>query len=398
MYTRVQKLKVNYNDYILDPLWVILDQHASPPILPLLFTTYLSQNGIVYESRDISDETSRKRVWSLVANEISDNTIRSYVYSLSRFLSYLDYCHQNKETPNMHSSSGCSERFLNHYLNQKLANELGVSRSLETHKSALVAYYNFLNYMGISNKITLKIYRKTKQKMAEKSDKQSYIQYVSRHSRFLLLNYCETLGEKLMMRMGYEVGLRTSELMGLITSGKNNLISIFDQLDHEDYSHVNKFRYRLEGRYTKGDKSRWIYFERNLLIDMKRYFETERKYLINLTGSDEAGFFLRVDQRFKGTGISQEQATRVFRKRAKAAGLNSCYSFHDLRHTFATELFHEELTRADGRETRSESAALIVVSQRLGHAIGRDGCAPPVTTRYIRMRLEMSEIEEVPYG
>ena len=127
---------------------------------------------------------------------------------------------------------------------------------------------------------------------------------------------------------------------------------------------------------------------------MRRYFETERQWLIDQTGSKDTSFFLRADQRFKGTGIGEEQATRVFRKRAKSAGLNPLYSFHDLRHTFATELYHEELSGYDGRETRSESAALIVVSQRLGHAIGSDGYASPTTARYIRMRIQMLEVEE----
>nr|WP_282460332.1 site-specific integrase [Cobetia sp. 1CM21F] len=234
--------------------------------------------------------------------------------------------------------------------------------------------------------------------MAEKNNKQHYIQYVPRYRRNELLNTCETLAEKLMMRMGFEVGLRTSELMGLRVAGKDSLLSLFEQLNNNDFIHVNQFRYRLAGRYTKGSKSRWIYFDRLLLQDMKRYYETERQWLIDQTGSEDTSFFLRTDQRFIGTGIGEEQASRVFKKRAKSADLNPLLSFHDLRHTFATELFHAELAGPDGRETRSESAALIVVAQRLGHTIGKSGQAPSVTTLYIRMRLQMLEMEEMVYG
>lgn len=165
------------------------------------------------------------------------------------------------------------------------------------------------------------------------------------------------------MQMGFEVGLRTSELMGLRVAGKDSLLSLFEQLNNNDLSHVNQFRYRLAGRYTKGSKSRWTYFDRLLLQDMKRYYETERQWIIDQTGSKDTTFFLRTGQRFIGTGIGEEQASRVFKKRAKSAGLNPLLSFHDLRHTFATELFHAELAGPDGRETRSESAALIVVAQ-----------------------------------
>tara|TARA_R110000823_G_scaffold55161_7_gene134869 strand:- start:3563 stop:4459 length:897 start_codon:yes stop_codon:yes gene_type:complete len=298
----------------------------------------------------------------------------------------------------MHASSVCSQRFVNHYLNQTLVNRLDSFQSLHTHRSALVAYFNWLTYMEISPRLDLRIHRKTRQLMAEKSKKQYYIQYVSRYWRTELLNACETLAEKLMMRMGLEVGLRTSELMGLRVSGKNSLFTHFEKLENKKLGHVNQFRYWLEGRYTKGSKSRWIYFDRLLLLDMKRYFETERQWLIDQTRSKEACFFLRTDQRFIGTGIGEEQGSRVFAKRAKSAGLNPLLHFHDLRHTFATELFHAELAGPDGRETRSESAALIVVAQRLGHTFGRDGQAPRVTTKYIRMRLQLLEMEEMVHG
>lgn len=398
MSLRVEKLTLSYHGHLLDPLWVILDQQSAPPILPLMFSTHLSRHGVVYEAREISDESSRRRISSLIERDISDTTIRSYIYCLSTFLGYLEECRAHQKKPGLHASPACSERFVNHYINQVLAKRLDSFHSLNVHRSALSAYYHWLDYMGICPHLKLRIDRKTRQLMAEKSNKQHYIQYVPRYWRTELLNTCETLAEKLMMRMGFEAGLRTSELMGLRVAGKDSLLSLFEQLNNNDLSHVNQFRYRLAGRYTKGSKSRWIYFDRLLLQDMKRYYETERQWLIDQTGSEDTSFFLRTDQRFIGTGIGEEQASRVFKKRAKSAGLNPLLSFHDLRHTFATELFHAELAGPDGRETRSESAALIVVAQRLGHTIGKSGQAPSVTTLYIRMRLQMLEMEEMVYG
>jgi len=395
MAAHVEKLtNFKYAGRTFDTLWLILDENNSPPVLPLLYTTYLSRYGIVYKSKELSDKTSRKRISSLEEQDVSDKTIRSYVYNLAQFLTYLDYCHTTLQTPGLHASSACSERFVNHYLNNVLANSLKSSLSLGAHQSALTAYFNWLDYMEIAPRLDLRIYRKTRQSMAAKSRKQNYIQYVSKFWRMELLTACETLGEKLMMRMGYEVGLRTSELMGLRVSGKYNLCGSFAQLSNPDFDHIQQFSYWLEGRYTKGSKSRWIYFDRDWLIDMKRYYDTERLWLVDQVGHQDSSFFLRTDQRFAGTGIGEEQASRVFRKRAQQAGLNPLLSFHDLRHTFATELFHDELAGSDGRETRSESAALIVVAQRLGHAFGNDGQAPAVTTRYIRMRLQMQQMEE----
>lgn len=375
----------------MDPFWVIFNERWKPPLTPLLFTTFLARSNKVFEIRIFSNnEWQRKTKFELVEKEVGEKTIRSYVYNLAQFLSYLEECHLEHATPDMHCSTSCSERFVNHYLNEVLANRLDASGSLGAHCSALTAFYNFCHYMEFTPRMTLRVDRKTRQAVEDKSTKQNYIQYVSRDSRRKLLNHCRTLAEKLVMRMGFEVGLRTSELRGLRAI---ELEALFEKLDSQESTHVDRFQYWLEGRYTKGGKSRWIYFDRELLTDLQRYFRSERQWIVDQTKSADETFFLRTDASGTGRGISAEHGTNVFRKRANAAGLNPQFSFHDLRHTFATELFHEEIAGPDGRETRSESAALIVVAQRLGHAFSRDGHAPAVTTRYIRIRLQMLELE-----
>lgn len=367
---------------------------GSPPILPLLYTTFLSRFGITYHSSSIRDHKTFTSLDTLIPEEISNNTIRSYVHTLSRFLNYLEACRKSHDTPGMHASSACSEKFVNHYLNNVLAATIASSQTLEVHRSALASYFNWLDYMKLAERLDLKINRTTRQRLAEKHVVPRYIQYVSKSNRTKLLFACDGLGEKLIMRMGFEVGLRTSEVAALRIDGKGKLKELFSALVNEEHNHIQQFRYLLEGRYTKRGKSRWIYFGRELLLDMKRYFDTERKWIAKRNTVSTDCFFLRKDNRFFGSGIGSEQASRVFKKRAIEAGLNVNLSYHDLRHTFATELFHQELQRSNGRETRSESAALIVVAQRLGHSF-KDGYAPSTTTRYIRMRLQLMECEGV---
>ncbi len=392
MHSIVRKFEnYKYRGVSLDTFWVIFNERWKPPLVPLLFTTFLARFNAVFEIRTFSNSESRRSIiFELVEKEIGRETTRSYVYCLAQFLSYLEECHQAKNTPDMHSSTSCSERFVNHYLNEVLAHRLGAAGSLGTHCAALTAFFNFCHYMDFTERMNLRVARKTRQRVAEKGTKQHYIQYVPRDSRRALLTHCRTLAEKLVMRMGFEVGLRTSELKGLKAA---KLQVLFNKLGDQESAHLDRFSYWLEGRYTKGGKSRWIYLDRELLSNMHRYYKSERQWIVDQTDSTDDTFFLRTDTSGIGKGISAEHGTNVFRKRAKTAGLNPRYSFHDLRHTFATELFHEELADPDGRETRSESAALIVVAQRLGHAFSRDGNAPAVTTRYVRMRLQMIELE-----
>ncbi len=388
----LKKTGYQFNGHRFGVLWLILNERRKPLLVPLMFSTFLAQFGTVFEVRKLSDGTAghANRRFEFVEREVSETTIRAYVYALARFLRYLEECRISYGTPGIDASSSCSEKFVNHYINEVLALQLESPKSLQTHQSALTAYFHFLHYMEFAPLLELRVYRRTRQAMADLSKKQNHIQYVSRHARLQLINACGTLAEKLVMRMGFEVGLRTSELRGLRTPA---LCNLFKQLDDPAFDYREQFKYWLEGRYTKGGKSGWIYFSRELLIDMKRYFNTERQWLIDQSGSLDDSFILRTDPRFLGTGITESHASRKFRQRADEAGLNPNLRFHDLRHTFATELFHEELAGEEGRETRSESAALIVVAQRLRHSMASRGHAPPVTTRYIRMRLQLLQME-----
>lgn len=396
MFTKVKKIRdFAYRSITFESLFMISDQNGCLPILPLLYTTHLSRFGIVYSFTEFSDPLTYKRFSGFIEKMITESTITAYVYSLSIFLDYLERCKKIHNTPGMHSSSLCSEKFVNNYLNSFLPEQFAASRSIQTHQAALTAYFNWLHYIGLIQRIDLKISRKTRQYIAEKSQKPNHIQYISRFHFARLLNNCETLGEKLIFRMGYEVGLRTSEVAALRVGSTKKLVQLFKMLEDPDCDHLEQFSYLLEGKYTKGGKSRWIFFGRELLQDMYRYFQFERKQLLQREKKESDCFFIRRDRRFAGTGIGVEHASRVFRKTANKIGLNALLTFHDLRHTFATILFHSEIATHPGRETRSESAALIVVAQRLGHAFTNSGHAPATTTRYIRMHLQMLEMENI---
>ncbi|HCS65120.1 MAG TPA: hypothetical protein DIW64_14210 [Cellvibrio sp.] len=390
----VKKLKnFTYHGHYFDLLYVILDENGSPPILPLLYTTYLCRFGEVFELKVTAGTPHECSTSILESREVSDKTIRAYVYALSKFLSYLDLTKKSHSTQGAHGSSACSDKFVNFYINTILSQDLEAASSNEVHRASLSAYFNWLDYFAVKPRLELRTFRITKQKLVENSKKENYIQYVTKYNRTKLINVCVMLSEKLMMRMGFEVGLRSSELTGLVVSGKGKLLELFEKLTDKKFLHHHEFSYFLEGKYTKGGVSRWIYFDRILLTDMKRYFDTERKSIVKKSKIYSDKFFLRRDRGNEGEGIGSEQASRVFRKRSSQAGLNKLLHFHDLRHTFATELFHRETSQNGGRENRSESAALIVVAQRLGHKFTKSGHAPAATTRYIRAWLQMQELE-----
>lgn len=385
----------DYKGRLFDTLYVIRDERGMPAVLPLLFAAYLSSFGIIHGFKDWIDGDSRKRRRQLVETYVSDRTIRSYIYKLANFLSFLDATDGNRPGLGMHNSAGCSPDLINRYINDELAHRVESSASLDGHRSALAAYFSWLDYMEIRPWPDLQIRRSTRKGMAERSTKPHHIQYISRRSRRALLGACENLGEKLILRMGFEVGLRTSEVSALQLEGKGKLEELFSRLDAPEHQHVETFNYQLEGKYTKGGRTRTICFDRALLVDMRRYARSERKQLLKTSRCKTNTFFLRTDHRGIGQPISKQQASNVFRRRAIEAQLNPLYHFHDLRHTFATELYHSELQGRGGRIVGADSQALITVALRLGHKLRKNGQPSSTTIRYVRLRMEMLEIEDL---
>jgi len=229
--------------------------------------------------------------------------------------------------------------------------------------------------------------------MAEKDNRPKKINYVTRENRSDLLQLCKSERDRLIVRMGFEVGLRTSENTGLILSDFKakrsshcGLLGLFSELDKNPTK--QSFEYILSGKYTKGNRTRNIYFSNELLAAMKRYYEEERSLIEGLSSENCDTLFIRMDNGGAGLPIGKGYASDLFRKLSEDIPyINSCLSYHDLRHTFATELYHAELLNESGHETRSESAALMVVSERLGHK------SVTSTRQYIRLKQQMLIIE-----
>lgn len=356
-------------------LSVISDKNFNVLVLPTLWFVHLYNLGTSHQIKTKSSNKTTEEY--LVESDISDLTIQAYV---SKLLSFLRTLSGSVDT----QLANMSAKTINNYLNNHLANENISSKTLSVHKSALSSFFNFLYSLGICQKLHLQIYRKTHQKIEAASNNPVKIKYVTKKIRAKLLQNCTNKRDRLILRMGIEVGLRAAENQGLVLEdikARNKpvkgLLSLFE--DFKNNPNQISFPFYLRGKYAKRKKGRWIYFSRPLLEDILNYYNTERNVLSKAT---QDHLFVRTDNNHKGEPISSSQATSIFRNL-----LNKCmpnfkglYSYHDLRHTFATELYESELIDEHGNETRSESAALFTVSERLGHA------DPETSKLYIRLR------------
>ena len=395
---RITLKEFNFENQHFENIDTILDDNNRVILLPLLFATYLETVGNTIHFVQIDRHGQYHR--EMREKPIAPHTASSYMAHLFKFLCYINQLAKEHPEVSVHQTNRGTSRFVNNYINNELVYKFEIV-SLDEHCSALTAFYNFLAFMNISAPLELKVIRKSRQAAAEISEKPHVIRYVSKQKRSDLLFTCKSKCERLLMRMGFEVGLRSSENCGLLVKKGNNekgcLLELFNKLDLPETANQGEFEYVLHGKYTKGGRTRQIYFKRELLVAMRDYYFTERAAITAKSGIDPDSFFLRTppSQKMYGTPITARHASNVFSNRQKSvAGLDPNLGYHSLRHTFGTELFYLEQRSKDGRETRSQSAALLVVACRLGHKIGRNGLAPETTTRYIRMCEQMLEIEE----
>ncbi len=384
----------------LEELNVFYDDNREPIILPSLWLVQIAIKQEVWGWHTIGERsssgttTTRRRQKSVEtvfkAEPVAQNTLDNYIGHVYKLLQHIN---QNPDL-SVHRTENLTTRFLNHYLNNVLPEELGSAASLKAHQSGIAAYCNFLCALGIWPKGQSRpttIYRKTKQYIAEKDTKPLKINYVATHEYSDLLRACLSVRDKLILKMGYEVGLRAEENTGLELNdhGKHQgLRSMFEELTSRPEK--MEWEYTLRGKYTKGGKTGTIYFDRELLESIRNFHDGERTAIKDESGHDTATLFVRSDPQGKGLPISASQASTTFRNaKEQLPYLNQALSYHDLRHSFATKLYHEELQNPSGQETRSESAALEVVRQRLRHSEGSK-----TVYRYIRLRTVMLTREE----
>ena len=384
----IEKVNVFYDDegevIVLPSLW-LLQLSIKQEVWGWRMNGEFSRQGSSINRRRAKNVTKEFKPQTVVENTL-DNYI-GHVYKL------LNYISKNPKL-NVHRTENLTTRYLNYYLNDVLPEQLDSSESLRSHQSAISAYCNFLCAIGIwridQNRPTT-INRKTRKYMADKRTRPRKISYIPRYEFNDLIRECSSQRDKLLLRMGYEVGLRTEENTGLELHdyrSHKGLLSLFDELDSKP--HKMEWEYILRGKYTKGGKTGTIYFNRELLSAMREYYNSERKLHTEDLEEDCPTLFVRYDPEGMGKAISSEQGSNTFRSvKERLPHVNQILSYHDLRHSFATQLYHEELKNPSGQENRSESAALEVVRSRLRHKEGSK-----TVFRYIRLHQQMLSREQ----
>lgn len=198
------------------------------------------------------------------------------------------------------------------------------------------------------------------------------INYVSQSERNALLATCNNERDKLILKLGFEAGLCPGENIGLVlgkhevgSKKHSGILEIFNELDRTPEK--QHFAFVLDGKYTKNANPRYIYFNRELLREMKRYHDNERAIAMRISGLSCETLFVRHATNGIGLPINKEHASNIVLAAKKInRDISRTITYYDLRHTFATDLYHNLVVNHNGTRDMPKEEALHIVSHCLG--------------------------------
>jgi integrase len=332
---------------------------------------------------------------------------------IARFLSFLD-SGLKEHNISIHLHENASSDLINHYINNVCIIEQERSyNAVQKTKAAIEAYYNYLAKNGLCESKDIYIYPSLVSTARENTNKRNAIKYIPKLTRTIMSRYCKSHLERLILRTGAELGLRSKENLGLLLDdftyqnkrclGLRSLIAKANEQASKDV-----FEYHLSAKWTKhredtGGTSRTLYIHRRLLNDIDEYITAYKDKKDGRPESSLSTLFLQDEGPQKGQRIPMNKGTSVFRAvREKVLSvygntiaLSSDNTYHHLRHSFGTDLFYD-LCDKNYQGLSHESSVMIDVATRLGHKFSsnkKHGGLQSVTRGYIRSCMEKEHLE-----
>ncbi len=254
----------------------------------------------------------------LKSKSLSGNTIKNYFRDL---IEYFDYLKQNNLLPNKSIERNHIRKMLS-FLIDKGFSKLSISRKI----SAIKSYITFLekfNYSKNNYSELISIPKKSKSlpKVMTKKEVNQLIKHVE-------MNTKKNLRDDALIELLYSTGLRVSEIANLKIKDIN----------------LEKSEIRILG---KGNKERVVIFNNKSKEKIIRYLKNDKRFISIKT---EALF----QNKFK-EALTTRSIQRILKKYLNFSSINSKYSTHTLRHTFATHLLEG-------------GADIKVIQQLMGHS------------------------------
>ncbi|PTB99859.1 hypothetical protein C9993_00765 [Marinobacter sp. Z-F4-2] len=255
--------------------------------------------------------------------------------------------------PELNSFDDLTDSDMSNYLELVLMKDRGNAAStINQHQTTLAGFFQFLYDQGFTtlpDRFTYHLSSQAEIKLAKAAGRQSSHdpyrlseRYIPEEQFKLLLSFDKAKDtfvkdrNEIMMRLGYEVGLRAHE----VTTFENfTLAEVEAALARAKRSNRNEVEIDILGKGKKGGKIRTVVIEPSLRRKIESFIKQYRRTLGNhlICARD-------------GSELASDYATTLFRRTKKnlikyAEGsdadrweANSGWTFHALRHSYATNL------------------------------------------------------------
>ena len=254
----------------------------------------------------------------LKSKSLSENTIKNYFRDL---IEYFNYLNQNNLSAFKSIKPEHIRKMLSFLIDRGFS-KLSISRKI----SAIKSYITFLekfNYSSDNFSELITIPKKTRSLPKVMTEKE-----INQLIKHVEINTKKNLRDDALIELLYSTGLRVSEIANLKIGDIN----------------FEKSEIKILG---KGNKQRVVIFNNKSKEKIIKYMKNDKR-LISL--KTEALF----QNKFKQS-LSPRSIQRLLKKYLNFSGINSKYSTHTLRHTFATHLLEG-------------GADIKVIQQLLGHS------------------------------
>ena len=273
--------------------------------------------NVIFQDKSLSNVLNEYFDY-LNSKSLSENTIKNYFRDL---IEYFEYLKENNLSPTKSIKPEHIRKMLS-YIVEKDFKKTSISRKI----SAIKTYITFLEKFkyikeNFSELISIPKKSKVLPKVMTKKEIDQLIQHIENSSK-------KNLRDSALIELIYSTGLRVSEASDLKVGNIN-----FES------SEIN-----VTG---KGNKERIVIFNKKSKEKLISYLRNDKRSI----ASNSSPLF----QNKFGGSLSTRSIQRILKKYLNFSGINSKYTTHTLRHSFATHLLEG-------------GADIKVIQQLLGHS------------------------------
>ena len=254
----------------------------------------------------------------LKSKSLSENTIKNYFRDL---IEYFNYLNQNNLSAFKSIKPEHIRKMLSFLIDRGFS-KLSISRKISAIKSYLTFLEKF-NYSSDNFSELITIPKKTRSLPKVMTEKE-----INQLIKHVEINTKKNLRDDALIELLYSTGLRVTEVANLKIGDIN----------------FEKSEIKILG---KGNKQRVVIFNNKSKEKIIKYLKNDKRLISLNTGA-------LFQNKYKQS-LSPRSIQRLLKKYLNFSGINSKYSTHTLRHTFATHLLEG-------------GADIKVIQQLLGHS------------------------------